>query len=905
MRFAGPLIALALAAGVPAAAQDWPRYGHDGSLSGRSPIRGAIAAPHVAWTCSLAGRELCLELEPAPGEHRATLSATAAAAPGSPRFAAAGAPLVDLDGRGAQRPAVESFHERWAKILPGVPGYQRVCWSHTWTDQAVCRLQLFAYDRGFDQARCVWESAPPDAVVFNPLNVVFDIDGDGVQEVCVAAHYRVMIFEGTTGRKETELRYHSSRPYGWFGLADVDADGQMELVTVGDFQSHIDVLKYDRSRPEKDRLGVQWRRDIEQNIEERAKWPQVGPRPLADVTGDGRPELILNLFNDAGDGQWHAVALDAASGKTLWDLPRRYVQGSADVDGDHAAELFTTATNGELVPACGTIELVGAEGPTAAVRHCFNSAAWCLADLPCFGPTWSTTASQGMQHVLLRGKERPTFFVKTWAEGDSRRFTLAAMRCGADRRIETLWRLENLPDTSEATMLDDRAGAPDAAAMIRVRLAANEAVAVTGHKVRAQVVESRPLGADVSMPIAARLRAGQGLCVVVEGPPQQVFAIAPPRQRGERPQLAWQRPGRGMRDGSRAAGLVAADLDGDGPCEVVAADQAREGHARLVAYRGDGTTLWDKAFPQTSGAVPAWNVGALTFWWPGRFRRADALDLLVSTRRRLMHSDVGHLLDGRDAATLWTHDKAELPGVFRWGWAGIPLACADVNADRLDELVCLYPVCFWIAEGQTGRITAGKELASRRELPAWAAYGEPMVYDFNCDGRPEVLLDSPYLLALLDLSGKPLWHGLGRMDYPVKPGEGNVGQTTACKHALADFDGDGRFEIASAGYGDGVRLIDPRDGKVLWSLAAPSPTGPRVTAANIDGQGGDEILYPAGSTLLAITGDRRSGRMLWSWQGPAALSLPVVADVDGDGLAEIVLQDAAGTVHCLDTGPPK
>jgi hypothetical protein len=68
---------------------------------------------------------------------------------------------------------------------------------------------------------------------------VYDIDGDGVPEVCVAAHYRVMIFDGRTGRKKTELRYHHSRPYGWFGLADVDGDGQMELVTIGDFQSRI------------------------------------------------------------------------------------------------------------------------------------------------------------------------------------------------------------------------------------------------------------------------------------------------------------------------------------------------------------------------------------------------------------------------------------------------------------------------------------------------------------------------------------------------------------------------------------------------------------------------------------------------------------------------------------------
>jgi outer membrane protein assembly factor BamB len=816
----------------------------------------------------------------------------------------AGPPQRDIDGRGTLRPAVESFHERWAKILPGVPGYQRVGWNHTWTDQAVCRLQLFAYDRGFDRPRCVWQSAPPEAVVFNPLNVVFDIDGDGVQEVCVAAHYRVMIFEGTTGRKETELRYHSSRPYGWFGLADVDGDGQMELVTIGDFQSHVDVLKYDPTRPEAERLSVKWRRDIEPNIEERKKWPQIGPHPLADVNGDGRPELILNLFNDTGDGQWHAVVVDASNGRMLWDLPRRFVQGSADVDGDGAAELFLTTTNGELVSTCGTIELVGAQGQKPAVRQSCQNAAWCLADLPCFGPTWSTTASQGMQHVLLRGKARPTFFVKTWEAGDSRRVTLSAMRCQADRQIETLWRLEKVPDTSEAIVLDGNVNVPDAAAMVRVRLAANETVAVAGHHVRPRIAENRPLGVEVSMPIVAQLCPGQGQCVVVEGPGQQVFAIAPPRRRGEQPQLVWQRPGRGMRDGSRAAGLLAADLDGDGVCEVVAADQAREGHARLVAYRGDGTTLWNKAFPQTNGAPPVWNVGALTFWWSGRFRQTNALDLFVNTRRGLMHSDVGHLLDGRNATTLWTRDKAELPGEFRWGYAGIPLAAVDINADRLDELVSLYPVCFWTAEARTGRITAGKELSSRRELPAWAAYGEPMVYDFNEDGRPEVLLDSPYLLGLLDLSGKPLWHGPGRIDFPVRADDGNVGQTTACKHALVDIDGDGKFEIASAGYGDGLRLIDPRTGKVLWSLAAPLPTGPRVTAANIDGRSGDEIIYPAGNKLVVITGNRTSGRLLWTWQGPAALSLPAIADVDGDGLAEIVVQDAAGTVHCLDAAPP-
>ncbi len=264
----------------------------------------------------MAGRELLVALQPAPDEHSLTLDAAASPEPSSARPVPAGPLRLDLDGRGTRHPALETFHERWAKILPDVAGYQRVCWNHTWTDQAVCRMQLFAYDHGMDQPRLVWQSDPPEATVFNPLNVVCDLDGDGVQEVCVAAHYRVMIFEGTTGRKETELRYHTSRPYGWFGVADVDGDGQNELVTIGDFQSHIDVLEYDRTRPEADRLRVKWRRDMEQDIEERVKWPQVGPHPLADVNGDGRPEMVLNLFNDTGDGQWHAVVLDAASGKS-------------------------------------------------------------------------------------------------------------------------------------------------------------------------------------------------------------------------------------------------------------------------------------------------------------------------------------------------------------------------------------------------------------------------------------------------------------------------------------------------------------------------------------------------------------------------------------------------------------
>ena len=175
----------------------WPRYAHDTALTGRSPLHGNITKPRIRWSYSAGGRELLAEILPTKGKHPFRFVAKdAAVVSREPKVPKPGPVALDLDGSGTLRPALESYHERWAKILPHVKGLQRVAWNQTWTDQKVCRLQLFAYDQGFDKPRMLWQTDPPEDTIFQPLNIVNDLDGDGVQEVCVAAHYRVMIFEG-------------------------------------------------------------------------------------------------------------------------------------------------------------------------------------------------------------------------------------------------------------------------------------------------------------------------------------------------------------------------------------------------------------------------------------------------------------------------------------------------------------------------------------------------------------------------------------------------------------------------------------------------------------------------------------------------------------------------------------
>ena len=76
------------------------------------------------------------------------------------------------------------------------------------------------------------------------------------------------------------------------------------------------------SKNEGDRLRLLWRRDIEQNIQSKSRIIRPGPNPVQDINGDGRIEIVFNLFNERDDGQWHVVACDALTGETVLDLPR-------------------------------------------------------------------------------------------------------------------------------------------------------------------------------------------------------------------------------------------------------------------------------------------------------------------------------------------------------------------------------------------------------------------------------------------------------------------------------------------------------------------------------------------------------------------------------------------------------
>lgn len=116
--------------------------------------------------------------------------------------------------------------------------------------------------------------------------------------------------------------------------------------------------------------------------------------------------------------------------------------------------------------------------------------------------------------------------------------------------------------------------------------------------------------------------------------------------------------------------------------------------------------------------------------------------------------------------------------------------------------------------------------------------------------------------------------------------------------ALADLDLDGRVDIviAAADYQTLYRLAD--GGEVIWKIDLPERVTAGVTLGDVDRDGTLDILVACGSRLLCI--DAR-GREKWrAGVGDDINSFATIADLDGDGLPEVIFGANDNLLHVLD-----
>ena len=319
----------------------------------------------------------------------------------------------------------------------------------------------------------------------------------------------------------------------------------------------------------------------------------------------------------------------------------------------------------------------------------------------------------------------------------------------------------------------------------------------------------------------------------------------------------WSKPGEVYPSTQLAAG----DIDGDGKPNVVACMT----NGLVRAYRGDGTVLWT-----TPGAVSCYMPNIADLDGDGK------PEVVVE----------GAILNGATGTTKATYSPANPVG---------GLSVSDLDGDGLLDVVTASQA--FHGDGQ-------------RFVDTGVQGSFNAVGDFDKDGKPEVVAvyytthTASFWHYDANVGPKFTWMRQG-VDIngslsPTLCPNGSAGRTSGGgPPTVADFNGDGVPDIALAG-GVGYAIFDgakiansgiTNPNTFLWVVqtqdCSSAATGSSVF--DFDGDGKAEVVYSDENYLRIYDGPTGAEKFKVCNTTGTLIEYPLVADVDNDGHADIVV----------------
>jgi hypothetical protein len=232
---------------------------------------------------------------------------------------------------------------RIGRLLPDVAGVQVASTASGQTPSGVQGgdVRLVSFERGLDfphfQVRHYLAG-----VVYSPVILFADLDGDGSQEMVVISHEQIWAFDPRSGRQTFYAAYGPSIRTYWATVAAIKLqpkDHCPALVMINPFLPGLKAVCQDGKSNAKElwKVVVGGRED---QYQKRITITPAAPGLVYDLENDGHYLVLASIKNEHGDGQGHLVVFDSRTGDRLAELSDAQVLAVDDLDGDGKPEIL-------------------------------------------------------------------------------------------------------------------------------------------------------------------------------------------------------------------------------------------------------------------------------------------------------------------------------------------------------------------------------------------------------------------------------------------------------------------------------------------------------------------------------------------------------------------------------------
>ncbi len=681
-------------------------------------------------------------------------------------------------------------------------------------------------------------SSPAFPVVGTPGAVMAaDFDGDGFQDALVVTATKVSLFSGNGGGLLTLRAVYehspasSSTPAPSALLADADGDGHTDIVLSFTSGNSIKILF---GRPD----------GTFEPVQEIATLPLSGALAVGDVTGDGRPDLILGT-------KFYVYVYPGVGNRTFGTPSRLRVTDNpqgialADVNGDRITDILAAGSGGLAVflgRGAGTFnaQAIYPSGPAGNAATAATAAI--LRDVDDDGDKdaivggsfiVSVLLNDGHGHFTAAGSFRTPGSAKGIATGDP----------DQDGRLDVVvvWQSSAFQGPSGVTVYRDTGN----------YVFTTTGQILTDHK--PQGVAIADFNGDDRDDLAVTTAGGGSFVELVLAGKDGSFPAVPSTV---------------STAGSTA--LMARDMNRDGHADLVAPDTTR---IRVLLGAGDGT------FP-TATTLAVSNFSSSTALMAD-FTRDSVDDLILAGSQLAIYP--GNGAGGFSA-----------PRVTSTAGNVVDAVAADFDGDgRVDLAVATQQAVDLYSNDGAG----GVRFQTR--IPIGGLAYRIATGDFDGDGRPDLLVADSTLNNLLFLRNLGGWaFGTG---VRLGNGGGIAGMT------VGDFDGDGHPDLAAADSTNRAIVIYRGLGAGMFGPVESIPvtaTPSIIVARDLTGEGRDDLIVSFASTPLIAT---FLGGAQMTFEGPVYFHTGqtylrlAVRDLNDDSRPDLAL--AGSTIGVLlDTG---